>query len=71
MILVVIDLYGVLLSVTLNSYPPFYVVFLYGFASSTDYRKSVPQIRSGEYEGLKEKVTIVCLGMRSLLEVIL
>ncbi|RDD40180.1 Formimidoyltransferase-cyclodeaminase [Trichoplax sp. H2] len=31
-------------------------VFLYGFASSTDYRSSVPQIRNGEYEGLKEKL---------------
>ena len=34
----------------------FYLVYLYGYASDKDYRKSVPQIRSGEYEGLFEKV---------------
>jgi glutamate formiminotransferase/formiminotetrahydrofolate cyclodeaminase len=31
-------------------------VYLYGFASNADYRRTVPQIRSGEYEGLKEKL---------------
>ena len=31
-------------------------VFLYGTASNVDYRKTMPQIRAGEYEGLKEKV---------------
>lgn len=31
-------------------------VYLYGYASDKDYRKSVPQIRSGEYEGLSEKI---------------
>ncbi len=31
-------------------------VFLYEYASERDYRKSVPQIRAGEYEGLEEKV---------------
>lgn len=31
-------------------------VFLYGAASTRDYRKTMPQIRAGEYEGLKEKV---------------
>lgn len=32
-------------------------VFLYGYASKKDYRKTMPQIRSGEYEGLEEKLT--------------
>lgn len=32
-------------------------VFLYGYASEKDYRKTMPQIRSGEYEGLAEKLT--------------
>ena len=32
-------------------------VYLYGEASEDDERKSVPQIRSGEYEGLPEKVS--------------
>ncbi|KAH9414408.1 hypothetical protein DERP_014429 [Dermatophagoides pteronyssinus] len=31
-------------------------VYLYGFASKQDYRREVPQIRSGEYEGLAEKL---------------
>jgi len=31
-------------------------VYLYGFAAKQDYRRSVPQIRSGEYEGLSEKI---------------
>ena len=31
-------------------------VFLYGEASQRDYRKTMPQIRAGEYEGLQEKV---------------
>lgn len=31
-------------------------VYLYGFAAQQDYRRSVPQIRSGEYEGLCEKI---------------
>ncbi|XP_046998089.1 formimidoyltransferase-cyclodeaminase-like [Schistocerca americana] len=31
-------------------------VYLYGAASSQDYRKTVPQIRAGEYEGLEEKL---------------
>lgn len=31
-------------------------VYLYGFASNKDYRKTMPQIRSGEYEGLSEKL---------------
>ncbi|CAG0900755.1 unnamed protein product [Darwinula stevensoni] len=31
-------------------------VFLYGFASDRDYRKTMPQIRAGEYEGLGEKL---------------
>ncbi|KAH9384678.1 hypothetical protein HPB48_026689 [Haemaphysalis longicornis] len=31
-------------------------VYLYGFAAQHDYRRSVPQIRSGEYEGLCEKI---------------
>ncbi|XP_013789948.1 formimidoyltransferase-cyclodeaminase-like, partial [Limulus polyphemus] len=31
-------------------------VYLYGFAAQKDYRKTVPQIRAGEYEGLTEKV---------------
>ncbi|XP_054168271.1 formimidoyltransferase-cyclodeaminase-like [Oppia nitens] len=32
-------------------------VYLYGYASNLDYRKTVPQIRSGEYEGLPQKLT--------------
>lgn len=32
-------------------------VFLYGAASTQEYRKTMPQIRAGEYEGLKEKLT--------------
>ncbi|KAL7646113.1 UNVERIFIED_CONTAM: hypothetical protein RMT77_003014 [Armadillidium vulgare] len=31
-------------------------VFLYGAASQKDYRKTMPQIRAGEYEGMKEKL---------------
>lgn len=31
-------------------------VFLYGAASARDFRKTMPQIRSGEYEGLAEKL---------------
>ena len=31
-------------------------VFLYGEAATSEYRKTVPQIRAGEYEGLAEKV---------------
>ncbi|CAL4066962.1 unnamed protein product, partial [Meganyctiphanes norvegica] len=32
-------------------------VFLYGAASTQEYRKTMPQIRAGEYEGMKEKLT--------------
>ena len=32
-------------------------VFLYGSASRSSYRTTMPQIRAGEYEGLEEKVT--------------
>ena len=35
----------------------FLLVYLYGYASNTEHRKTVPQIRAGEYEGLAEKVT--------------
>merc|ERR1719384_3094013 len=31
-------------------------VFLYGAASTRNYRKTMPQIRAGEYEGLEEKL---------------
>jgi len=31
-------------------------VYLYGYASDKEYRKTVPQIRAGEYEGLAEKI---------------
>lgn len=31
-------------------------VYLYGFASAMENRRTVPQIRAGEYEGLREKV---------------
>lgn len=31
-------------------------VYLYGYASEQEYRKTVPQIRAGEYEGLIDKV---------------
>ena len=34
-------------------------MFLYGEASVTTHRKTVPQIRAGEYEGLTEKVAIL------------
>lgn len=33
-------------------------VFLYGAASNRDFRKTMPQIRSGEYEGLAEKLKL-------------
>lgn len=32
-------------------------VYLYGFAAKQSYRRTVPQIRSGEYEGLQDKLT--------------
>lgn len=32
-------------------------VYLYGYAAQQDHRKTVPQIRSGEYEGIPEKIT--------------
>ncbi|KAG8193608.1 hypothetical protein JTE90_000241 [Oedothorax gibbosus] len=32
-------------------------VYLYGYASEQEYRKTVPQIRAGEYEGILEKIT--------------
>ena len=31
-------------------------VFLYEYSAKQEYRKTLPQIRSGEYEGLKDKV---------------
>ncbi|XP_054712978.1 formimidoyltransferase-cyclodeaminase-like [Uloborus diversus] len=31
-------------------------VYLYGYASEVEHRKTVPQIRAGEYEGLLEKI---------------
>ena len=31
-------------------------VFLYGAAASADYRRTMPQIRAGEYEGLADKL---------------
>jgi len=31
-------------------------VYLYGYAATEDYRRYVPDIRQGEYEGLKEKI---------------
>ena len=31
-------------------------VYLYGEAASEDHRKTLPQVRAGEYEGLLEKV---------------
>ena len=44
-------------------------VFLYGAASTQDYRKTMPQIRAGEYEGLKEKVLIdISDQIKTLLE---
>lgn len=30
--------------------------YLYGYASTQEYRSTVPQIRKGEYDGLPEKV---------------
>lgn len=34
-------------------------IYLYGYASTQGYRKTVPQIRAGEYEGLKDKVSFI------------
>ena len=34
----------------------FVAVYLYGAAATSDNRKTVPQIRAGEYEGLQDKV---------------
>ncbi len=34
------------------------VVYLYGEAAEDEKRKTVPQIRAGEYESLPEKVSI-------------
>ena len=31
-------------------------MYLYGEASTAEHRKSLPQVRSGEFEGLPEKV---------------
>ena len=31
-------------------------VYLYEYSATKDYRKTLPQIRSGEYEGLRDKV---------------
>ena len=31
-------------------------VFLYGAAASQEYRRTMPQIRAGEYEGLSERL---------------
>ncbi|XP_028968997.1 LOW QUALITY PROTEIN: formimidoyltransferase-cyclodeaminase-like [Galendromus occidentalis] len=33
-------------------------VYLYGYAARQDYRRTVPQIRSGEYEGLANKLEL-------------
>lgn len=33
-------------------------VYLYGYAARHDYRRTVPQIRSGEYEGLANKIDL-------------
>jgi glutamate formiminotransferase len=32
-------------------------VYLYGYAATQEHRKTLPQIRAGEYEGLPEKVS--------------
>lgn len=32
-------------------------IYLYGFAAGADYRRTVPQIRAGEYEGIEKKVS--------------
>lgn len=32
-------------------------VYLYGYAAHQEYRKTVPQIRAGEYEGILEKIS--------------
>ena len=36
-------------------------VYLYGEAASEDHRKTLPQVRAGEYEGLLEKVNYCSL----------
>ena len=36
-------------------------VFLYGAASEREYRKTMPQIRAGEYEGLEEKAMMLLI----------
>lgn len=38
-------------------------VYLYGYAASADYRRSVPQIREGEYEKLEEKVRVALVSL--------
>ncbi|XP_021949635.1 formimidoyltransferase-cyclodeaminase [Folsomia candida] len=32
-------------------------IYLYGFAAGAEYRRAVPQIRAGEYEGIEKKIT--------------
>ncbi|XP_039280929.1 formimidoyltransferase-cyclodeaminase [Nilaparvata lugens] len=32
-------------------------IYLYGYAATLDYRKTVPQIRAGEYEALRDKIS--------------
>ena len=34
-------------------------IYLYGAAASSPQRKTVPQIRAGEYEGLQQKVNTI------------
>ena len=33
------------------------LVYLYGEAATEDHRKTLPQVRAGEYEGLPDKVS--------------
>lgn len=33
-------------------------IYLYGFAAGAEYRRAVPQIRAGEYEGIEKKARI-------------
>ena len=50
--------FGQLLAETFNV-----PVYLYEESSSNDYRKSLPQIRSGEYEKLQDKVLLIYRGL--------
>lgn len=43
-----------------------FLVYLYGEAATDERRKTVPQIRSGEYEGLADKVKVIIAAFKQL-----